>query len=359
MILTALLFMNAFALTIGLLIIFLDRVISNYGTCRITINDDKEFEAPGGKSLLRVLFENKYFIPSACGGKGTCGYCKVKVNEGGGKALPTEALILSRKEIGSGFRLACQVKVRDDLKIEIPPEYLEIQEYEGKIGSSEAVTSDIRKIDINLITPEEIQFKPGQYVQIKYYNSDGDIDYRAYSVASNPDETGHIELNVKKIPDGLVSSYLHSLDTEANLEFSGPYGDFYLRTDSHRKIICIAGGVGLAPMKAIVLYWHTHQNDRILELYYGSRTTADLYDHNIFVKLAEENENFKYYPALMEPDENWKGDTGFINLVIEENLTGEDNCEAYICGPPPMIDAVMKTLGEMGVMENRIYFDKF
>ena len=129
MILTAVTFMNAFALIIGVFIISLDNVISNYGTCCITINDDKEFETPGGKSLLRVLFENKYFIPSACGGKGTCGYCRVKVHEGGGNVLSTEDLILSAKEIKAGFRLACQVKVREDLRIEIPPEYLEIQEY--------------------------------------------------------------------------------------------------------------------------------------------------------------------------------------------------------------------------------------
>ncbi len=356
---TAIIFINAFALSIGLLIIFLDRVISNYGICRITINEDKEFEAPGGKSLLRILFENKYFIPSACGGKGTCGYCKVKVTEGGGKALPTEALILSPREIRSGFRLACQVKVRENLKIEIPPEYLEIQEYEGKVLSTVLVTSDIKKIDIKLINPTEIRFKPGQYIQIKYVNPNGEIDYRAYSIASTPEETDHIELNIKKIPEGLVSTYMHSLKTHDNVEFSGPYGDFYLRTDSHRKIVCVAGGVGLAPLKAIILYWQIHQNERILELYYGSRTIKDLYDHDLFLKIAAENKNFRYYPALMNPDENWKGDTGFIHEVIERELTDGTNVEAYICGPPPMIDAAIKTLNGKGVTEDRIYFDKF
>ena len=359
MILTALIFMNIFALTIGLLIIFLDKVISNYGTCRITINDDKEFEAPGGKSLLRILFENKYFIPSACGGKGTCGYCKVKVFEGGGKALPTEGLILTGKEIASGFRLSCQVKVREDLKIEIPPEYLEIQEYAGIIGSVKEATHDIKKIDIKLVSPQSINFKPGQYVQIKYYAEKGEVDYRAYSVASDPGETDHVELNIKKIPGGLVSNHLHTLKEKENIEFSGPYGDFYLRTDSRRKILCIAGGVGLAPMKAIIMYWKSNQDNRTLELYYGCRTIEDLYDHKLFLKLAQENSSFKYYPALMEPDENWQNDTGFINNVIEKRLSEGDNSEAYICGPPPMIDAVMKTLGDMGVTEDRIYFDKF
>ncbi len=359
MIVTAVIFINAFALSVGLLIIFLDRVISNYPTCRITINEDKEFEAPGGKSLLRVLFENKYFIPSACGGKGTCGYCRVKVTEGGGKALPTEALILSSREIKSGFRLSCQVKVREDLKIEIPPEYLEIQEYQGKIISTVAVTSDIKKIDIKLINPPEIHFKPGQYVQIKYHNPEGDIDYRAYSIASTPDETDHIELNIKKIPEGLVSTYMHSLGKGDMVEFSGPYGDFFLRTDSHKKIVCVAGGVGLAPLKAIILYWETHQNERILELYYGSRTIEDLYDHETFRRIERKNENFRYYPALMNPDENWKGYIGFIHEVMEEKLTDGEDTEAYICGPPPMIDAAIKTLTGKGVTEERIYFDKF
>ncbi len=359
MIVTAIIFINAFALSIGLLIIFLDKVISNYGTCRITINEDKEFEAPGGKSLLRVLFENKYFIPSACGGKGTCGYCRVRVTEGGGKALPTEALILSSREIRSGFRLACQVKVRENLKIEIPPEYLEIQEYEGEILSSELVTSDIKKIDIKLLSPTEIRFKPGQYVQIKYNNPGGEIDYRAYSIASTPDETDHIELNIKKIPDGLVSTYMHLLKEGDRIEFSGPYGDFYLRTDSHRKIVCVAGGVGLAPLKAIILYWYTHQHERTLELYYGSRGIKDLYDHEIFLRIAKETENFKYYPALMYPDNDWKGYTGFIHEVMKEKLTDGPNIEAYICGPPPMIDAAIKTLKGKGVTEDKIYFDKF
>ncbi|MCD6121038.1 MAG: 2Fe-2S iron-sulfur cluster binding domain-containing protein [Spirochaetales bacterium] len=359
MILTAVIFINAFAVGIGILIIFLDNVISNYGNCRITINNDKEFEAPGGKSLLRVLFENKYFIPSACGGKGTCGYCRVKVDEGGGEALPTEALILSSKEIKAGFRLACQVKVREDLKIEIPPEYLEIQEYEGRLETSELVTSDIKKMDIKLITPEEISFKPGQYVQIKYYNPEGDIDYRAYSISSTPDEKNHIELNIKKIPEGLVSTYMHSLNAGDNIEFSGPYGDFYLRMDSHRKIVCVAGGVGLAPLKSIVLYWYSHHIERPLELYYGSRTIQDLYDHETFVKIAEENESFRYYPALMSPEENWQGYTGFVHEIIEEKLENGRESEAYLCGPPPMLDAAIKTLNGKGITEERIYFDKF
>ena len=357
MIVNSLIFVNSFALLIGLLIVFLDRVISRYGVARIVINDDKEFQAPGGKSLLRVLFENRYFIPSACGGKGTCGYCKLKVVDGGGEALPTEALILTARELREGFRLSCQLKVRGDLRIEVPPEYLEIKEYEGEIEYSELVTTDIRKIGIRLAPPDVIDFKPGQYVQIKL-DSDTGIDYRAYSLASHPDEKNLVELNVKLIPEGLGSSYLHSLEPGNRISFSGPYGDFFLRTDSSRKIVCVAGGVGLAPLKSIVRYWSTHGGGREVEFYYGSRTTKDLYDHEIFEKLAGENVAFHYYPALSDEDPDWKGDRGFIHTILEKHLERGEDSEAYLCGPPIMIDAVTDVLKTKGVLEERILYDK-
>lgn len=354
----ALVFINSFALLIGLLIIFLDKVISKYGTVRIVINDDKEFEAPGGRSLLRVLFENRYFIPSACGGKGTCGYCKLVVTEGGGGALPTESLILTPRELRQGFRLSCQLKVRNDLKIEVPPEYLEIKEYEGEIESTETATSDIKKIRIKLLPPDKISFKPGQYVQIRFDTPEG-IEYRAYSMASHPDEDGRIELNVKLIPEGIGSSYLHSVKAGDRIHFSGPYGDFFLKTGSSRKIVCVAGGVGLAPLKSIVYFWSSHAKNRTLEFYYGSRTAIDMYDHDMFVRFARDNPNFRYYPAISEEDPQWNGDRGFIHTVLEEHLEGGAESEAYLCGPPIMIEAVTTVLKEKGVEEERILYDKF
>ena len=358
MILRALIFMNGFALGIGFLIIFMDRVISNYGMCRITINEDKEFETKGGQSLLRSLLENKYFIPSACGGKGTCGYCKVKVLEGGGPPLATEALILTGPEQTQGFRLSCQLKVKNDLHIEIPPEYLEIQEYRGEISMSELMTSDIRRIRIKLVEPNELPYKPGQYVQIRI-DHDGETDFRAYSMASHPDDQGEIELNVKKIPDGLGSGFLHSLAVGDPLDLSGPYGDFYLHTDSHDRIICVAGGVGLAPLKSIVMYWQDHQTHRHIELYYGARSVEDLYDHDIFSALAAEHDNFHYYPALSDPADDWTGDTGFIHTVMEAHLEPGEAGEAYLCGPPIMIEAVTDVLQSKGIASERIWYDKF
>jgi len=357
MVLISLIFMNVFAITVSLLIIVADKVMSNYGTCKITINGDKEFEAEGGKSLLRILFERKYFIPSACGGKGTCGYCKLKVNEGGGPSLPTEKLLLSPQEISAGTRMACQLKVKNDLKIEIPPEYLEIQEYVGQISVSESVTSDINRIRIKLNDPKTIKYKPGQYVQIRI-NSDDGTDFRAYSMASNPNRTDEIELNVKRIPDGLGSNYIHGLKVGDPIEFSGPYGDFYLQK-THRKIVCVAGGVGLAPLKSIVQYWKDNDRHRKIELYYGARTTKDLYDHEFFEELAQENENFIYYPGLSDPGENWAGETGFIHQVLERNMSDGENSEAYLCGPPIMIDAVMEVLNKGDIADDRIWFDKF
>jgi Na+-transporting NADH:ubiquinone oxidoreductase subunit F len=358
MILKSLIFINGFALFIGFLILFLDTVISRYGPVTITLNGEKEFRAEGGKSLLRVLFENKYFVPSACGGKGTCGYCKLVVNEGGGEALPTESLVLTPREIRQGYRMSCQLKVRNDMSIYIPPEYLEIKEYTGEIASSELVTSDIRKIRIKLIDPESISFKPGQYVQIRF-DAGGDYDYRAYSVASHPDEQNEIELNVKLIPEGLGSTYLHSLKQGDAVYFSGPYGDFFLNTESNRKIVCCAGGVGLAPLKAIAHYWLAHSPDREIEFYYGSRTTKDLYDHEVFRELAEKSPNFKYYPALSDEDPDWDGDNGFIHTIIDKHLEGGEKAEAYLCGPPIMIDAVTDVLLSKGVTEERILYDKF
>ncbi|MGA1868407.1 MAG: NADH:ubiquinone reductase (Na(+)-transporting) subunit F [bacterium] len=355
----ALIFINIYMVIVGIFIIFLAKLLSHYGVCTIIINDDKEFSDTGGKSLLRMLFEHKYFIPSSCGGKGTCGYCKLRVPEGGGEVLPTETLLLTSKEVKHKFRLACQLKVRNNLKVLIPPEYLEIKEYEGQILSSSLVTSDIKKICIGLLPKDEFHAKPGQYVQVNFVTPEGNLDFRAYSVASHPDNKEMIELNVKLIPEGYGSSYLHSLKPGDKVHFSGPYGDFYLKTDSARKIVCVAGGVGLAPIKAIIAYWCSHVNSRVLELYYGSRTIKDLYDHKMFEELAQVRPNFHYYPALSEEDPNWKGGRGFIHKIIEKYLMGGADAEAYLCGPPIMIDAVTEVLKEKGVPEERIWYDKF
>ncbi|MDX9958091.1 MAG: FAD-binding oxidoreductase [Spirochaetia bacterium] len=357
-IIKAVVFINVFALVLSLIIIFLDQIISNYGTCTLTINNDKEIVGKGGKTLLRILFENKYFIPSACGGKGTCGYCRVRVLDEGIPISPSETLVFTKKELRDHFHLACQIKVKKDLHLIIPAEYLEIQEYAGEISKSDSATTDIKKIRIKLDSPESISYKPGQYVQIKVKSEEG-LDFRAYSMASDPLDQGEIELNVKLIPDGLGSGYLHGLKPGDGVEFSGPYGDFYLRTDSTRKIICVAGGVGLAPLKSIIAWWKNNQNDRTCELYYGSRSIKDLYDHDLFESIAKENPTFTYVPALSMEDPSWTGEKGFIHHVLDRVLKEGEKSEAYLCGPPIMIDAVTEVLLKHGVPKGKIYYDKF
>jgi Na+-transporting NADH:ubiquinone oxidoreductase subunit F len=336
----------------------MDKVINRYGDVTITINDDKEIKGQGGKSLLRILFESKYFIPSACGGKGTCGYCKLRVTDGGGDTLPTEKLILGPQEQREQYRLACQLKVKNDLKVIIPEEYLDIREYEGVISLSEYVTSDIKRVRITLQEEDEIRYKPGQYIQVKI-PGEGEADFRAYSMASNPDQRKEVEINVKLIPEGIGSGYIHEREVEDHLSFSGPYGVFYLHTDSNRDIICVAGGVGLAPIKSIIMYWEHHIRERTLWMFYGARTTKDLYDHDYFMGLAEENDTFNYFPALSEEEPGWTGHKGFIHTVMKEVLPEDVRGESYLCGPPIMIDAATGVLREKGVPEERIWYDKF
>ena len=357
MILDAILFINIFSLIICIIIIFLDRVISNYGEIKVKINNEREIEVKGGKPLLKELVHQKILIPSACGGKGTCGFCKLRIVSGGGIVLPLEKSKLTRNEIKSNFRLACQVKVREPMEIYIPDEYFNIKEYEARIKSTELVTSDIKKIIIDLIEPKTINFKPGQYIQV-HFGVGKSSEIRAYSLSSTPDVHNEIELNIKKIPEGLGSNYLHNLNIDDRLTISGPYGDFYLK-DSDARIICISGGVGLAPLKSIAAYWEKNCPHRIIDFYYGARTIKDLYDHELFLEYAKKYENFNYYPALSHGEEEWSGERGFIHNIIDKNLDGEDDKEGYLCGPPIMIDACINILLEKGVHIEKIWYDKF
>lgn len=353
----ALLFIGLFSIAISVIIIFLDRVISNYGDLNVNINDERDLDVTGGKPLSKELIHKRILIPSACGGKGTCGFCKLRVTEGGGTVLPLEKVKLTRGEISSGFRLSCQIKVRDDMKIYIPDEYFNIKEYRAEVISSDFVTSDIKKIDLKLLDPETITFKAGQYVQV-HFGIGKDSEIRAYSISSSPEIIDKIELNIKKIPDGAGSSYLHDLKIGDKIKISGPYGDFYLK-ESNARIVCVSGGVGLAPLKSIAAYWEKECPHRILDFYYGARTIEDLYDHEVFLKYAEKNENFNYYPALSDADDDWSGERGFIHNIINETLGGDDEKEGYLCGPPIMIDAAISILLDKGVRIEKIWYDKF
>ena len=354
---TVFIFINSVAVIICLIIIFMDKVVSNYKDSNINVNNEKDFVVEGGKSLLRSLTEKKLFLPSGCGGKGTCGFCKANVVEGGGKVLPTEKMFLSRSEIRQGVRLACQVKVREDLKIIVPQEYFNVKQYDAVVSYSEQVTPDIKKIKLILPDKEEMTFKPGQYLQINV-DTGSEIESRAYSLASSPDSGNEVEINIKLIPEGIGSTYMHERKVNDVVSISGPYGDFFLQ-DTKARIICVGGGVGLAPMNSIVAYWQAHCSDRILELYYGARTMKDLYNHDMFVEIASKFENFKYHPALSDPEPEWKGAKGFIHQIMDKEMEDKDTKEAYLCGPLIMIEAVMKVLKSKGVDENKTWYDKF
>lgn len=351
--------MNGIAIFIAALLIVLNRFVAVYGSYSLTINNERVFQVDGGQSITKLLFHNKIYLPSACGGKGTCGFCKVRIVEGTNPPLPIEEMLLSHREIALGYRLGCQTKVRSDLSIEIPPDLLAVKEYNGKVIATEMLTKEIKRIKIKLIEPQVIEFKSGQYVLIE-----ARIDEtRAYSIASSNLTRDSIDLEVKLIPNGVCSTYLHSLKEEESIKFFGPYGQFYLQ-DSNHNVICVAGGVGLAPMKPIIYETLRRYPGRKIQLYYGARTFADLYDHQTLAELAEKNPLFSYYPALSESDvENktmsYPVAAGFIHTILNERVKDGPNSEGYLCGPPVMIDAVLKVLIAKGVPEIRILYDKF
>lgn len=353
--------MGGISLILALVLIVVSRFLAEYGPCRITVNRTETFEVSGGDSLLSALFANKVFIPSACGGKGTCGYCKVKILEGGGAVLPTERPYLTPEEMDENIRLSCQVKVKNDLDLEIPEEYLSIREYRAAVLYSKSLTYDMKEIRFMLIDPSEISFKPGQYIQFHVPTRKGETVYRAYSIASLPSTPGEIELIVRLVPGGIGSTYIHNLEEGDEVTMSGPYGEFFLHERSDYDILCVGGGAGMAPLKSIIYSLFEKGTDRKVDLFFGVRAKRDLFYLEEFEKLASEHPNFNFCYALSSPQETdvWEGESGFIHLVLERHIKEGEKREAYLCGPPVMIDAVIKVLKEKGVSEDHIYYDKF
>lgn len=349
---------------LALLLTIADRTINNYGEIKITINDEKEYIVDGGSSLLSTLMEQQIFIPSACGGKGTCGYCKVKIQEGGGPVLSTETPFLTEDELKQNVRLSCQCKVKKELKIEIPEELFNVKEYEATVESIEDMTPIIKKLRLRLKNSEEINFKPGQYIQLKapkYKGNDEEV-YRAYSIASPPLHKEYIELIIGYVPDGKATTYVHKILKEGDtVYFNGPYGDFCYQEDSEREMILVAVGTGMAPILSILHHMRENKINRKATFYFGAKTPEDLFLLNELKTFEEELYNFKFIPTLSRVTEehNWSGEKGRVNNVLEKYVLDGDNKEAYLCGSPPMIDTVVTILQEIGVPEELIYFDKF
>ncbi len=351
--------MNLILIVIAVLLVIAEKYLVTYGECKITINKEKILTVQGGDSLLNYFAQEKIFIPSACGGKATCGYCKVEVLSGGGHILPTEEVFIPRQDRLKGVRLACQVKVKNDVEVLISPDLLQAQELKVTIIKIIDITSDIKHVFLKLDEPASIKFKPGQYVQFKVPETD---EFRAYSVASAPSHDNLIELTVRLVAGGLCSTYIHeALDVNDKIILTGPFGDFYLREDSQRDIVCIAGGCGMAPIRSILHHMKEQGMPRKTMYFFGARSANDLFFTDELFALQKQCPNFRYVPALSEPKpaDNWRGETGLITQAVEKMLPGGANTEAYLCGPPPMIDAAIKVLTKKGVHEIHIYYDKF
>jgi len=349
-------------LTVALaaMLMIAERLLINYGVCKLDINaGEKPLELEGGQTLLASLYANEIFIPSACGGKGSCGHCKVTITSGGGPVLPTETPYLTRKEVRSNIRLACQVKIREDIYIRIPADYLNVRMFTSTVESSVDLTYDIKGIRLCLDEPAEISQRPGQYVQVQAPSPDGPV-FRAYSISSPAYESNLVQLVVRLVPGGIGSTYLHNVQAGETVNFTGPYGEFWLNEDPSVEIVCVGGGCGMAPMRNIIYTLYDKWPDRVCWLFFGCRTTRDIFYLEELNELAEKHPNLHVIYALSDElgeDEKWDGETGFIHLSVDKYLEAGVRRQAFLCGPPLMIEAVTRVLKEKGTDD--IFYDEF
>ncbi|MFP4546898.1 MAG: NADH:ubiquinone reductase (Na(+)-transporting) subunit F [Fidelibacterota bacterium] len=362
-IITATIFLILMGIILSILLILAEKKILNYGICKISINDgNKEFDVDGGSTLLASLAQNDIYIPSACGGRGTCAYCKLIVKEGGGMMSPVEEPNLTPEEIKQGVRLSCQVKVRNDIAIEIPEELFKIKKYRAKVLHKKPLTHDILELRFELLEPETIDFKAGQYVQLQSETYKGrDSVMRAYSISSVPSDKKHVELNVRLVPDGICTTWVFEhMEEGQEVSISGPYGDFML-TDNDSPIICMAGGSGMAPIHSILNHMVENNISRPTYYFFGAREQRDLFYMEELKKMDKENEWFTFVPALSnEPeDSDWDGARGLVTEVLREHFDNCEGYEAYLCGSPGMVGACEKELKNLSIREDDIYYDEF
>ncbi len=389
------------------LLLYVRKRLVPEGKVKITINGEKEIEHERGCTLLQALSDEQVFVPSACGGGGSCGTCKGKVLSGGGEILPTELAHISRKMAADHYRLFCQVKVRENMAIEIPKEFFGIKKWTCKVVSNHNVATFIKELVLQLPEGESMDFRSGGYVQIdiprcmvKYADIEVDEPFRrdwemmglfdlkmrnpagtirAYSMANHPAENHIVMLNVRvaippinrktrrmeKVNPGVSSSYIFSLKPGDEVTVSGPYGDFFVQ-DSDREMMFIGGGAGMAPMRSHIFdQFKNKHTQRKTTFWYGGRSRKELFYKEEFEQLAAEHDNFEFHIALSDaqPSDNWTGYTGFIHEVIYENYLknhpNPEDIEYYICGPPMMLQAVLKMLDSLGVTSEMIHYDDF
>lgn len=393
-------------LVLVLILNFAESKLLPQGEMTITVNEDedKSLKVRPGTTLLAALANQTIYLPSACGGGGTCAMCKCQVLDGGGDILPTETGHISRSEAKEHWRLACQVKVKEDMNIHVPDEIFSIRKWECTVKSNENVATFIKELILDLPEGEILDFQAGGYIQIdipeynnlsfkeftvedeyhpdwdKYNvwgliaNNDEPI-FRAYSMANHPAEGNRIMLNVRiatpppplwnEAPPGLASSYIFNLKPGDKVTISGPYGEFFIK-ESEREMVYIGGGAGMAPMRSHLFHlFHTLKTGRKVSFWYGARSVREMFYDDHFKKIKEQFPNFSYTVALSEPmaEDNWTGPTGFIHQVLHDEYLGkhEDPTEVeyYMCGPPPMISAVEGMLANLGVEPEMIAYDSF
>jgi len=391
-------------LALVVVILFAKSKLVASGKVKVVINDDPNhtYELPLGGKLLSALADKQVFIPSACGGGGTCGECKVIMVSGGGDILATEKAKLNRRQVRQGYRLSCQVPVKGDMKIKVPPHIFEIKKWECTVRSNHNVATFIKELVLDLPAGEHVDFRAGGYIQIEApkhvvhykdfiieneYRVDWDkynmwqyvskVDepvVRAYSMANYPEEKGIIMLNVRiaspppnkpGVPPGKMSSYIFNLKPGDKVTISGPYGEFFARNTDH-EMVFIGGGAGMAPMRSHIFdQLKRIHSKRKMTFWYGARSLREIFYQQDFNDLQAQNENFRWTIALSEPlaEDNWKGDTGFIHQVLYNNYLKDhqapEDCEYYLCGPPMMNTAVFKMLDGLGVEPENIMFDDF
>ena len=354
---------SAIAAGLAAILTIYEQFFISYGQCRITINEDRKITVEGGKNLLSMLTEEKIFIPSACGGRGTCGLCKLKVLEGAGPLLPTEEPYLDEQERESDVRISCQVKVRNDLKIEIPRELFAVREYICKCTQIIDLTHDIKQFRFKLMELETIDYIPGQYIQLltPVYEKSSEEVYRAYSISSDPADKSIIELIIRLMPGGICTTYCFEyLSVGDEVKINGPYGDFRL-LETEAPIVFIAGGAGMAPIRCMLYHMKNTSNNRKATYYFGANKVQELFLLQRMQAFESELADFRFVPAVAAPEENsnWQGEVGLVTEAVERDLKDVSQCEAYLCGSPGMIDAAIEVLGKLGLSEDRIFFDKF
>jgi Na+-transporting NADH:ubiquinone oxidoreductase subunit F len=373
------------------------------GDVHILVNGERDVTTAPGKKLQNALAGAGIFVPSACGGRGTCGQCRVKVPKGGGELLPTETSLISKKEAREGERLACQVTVFQDLEVQVRDDVFGVKKWECTVRSNRNVATFIKELVLELPPGEKMDFRAGGYVQLEcpphdlsYSTMDIDAEYRgdweryglfeleshvkepttrAYSMASYPEENNIILLNVRiatpppdqqgKVPPGIMSSYIFNLTPGDRIVASGPYGEFFAR-ETDNEMVFIGGGAGMAPMRSHIYdQLKRLHSKRRMSFWYGARSLREAFYVEEFNELAAQHENFSWHLALSEPlpEDNWEGPVGFIHEVLYEHYLKDhpapEDCEYYLCGPPLMVSAVTHLLDDLGVEKENVLFDDF